>query len=182
MKYAVGLYTNESPTRKSAMNGACVRVCGIVLIFVNTNLIHFNAKSIPVELSSRRQEFSRHFKLRLCCCASSQLRLVPILHSHQTLSESRLTFLLWEKNISQLSSDKLHPKRQRILCGQSWVLHQDLYLPGLWAYFLLSRLNFLNKLDACTPWAQPLSCQIWLSKPFTMFISLWLTPTWARCV
>lgn len=97
MKYAVGLYTNESPTRKSAMNGACVRVCGIVLIFVNTNLIHFNAKSIPVELSSRRQEFSRHFKPRLCCCASSQLRLSPILHSHQTLSELGLTFLLWEK-------------------------------------------------------------------------------------
>ena len=48
----VGLYTNESPTRNSAMNGAVVRVCGIVLIFVNTNLIHFNAKSIPVELSS----------------------------------------------------------------------------------------------------------------------------------
>ena len=97
MKYAVGLYTNESPTRKSAMNGACVRVCGIVLIFVNTNLIHFNAKSIPVELSSRRQEFSRHFKPRLCCCASSQLRLSPILHSHQTLSELGLTFLLWKK-------------------------------------------------------------------------------------
>ena len=60
------------------------------------------------------------------------------------------------------------------------IIHQDLYLTaGLCTYFLLSYLNFLNKLDGWTPWAQPLSCHIWLSKPFSMFISAWLAPTWA---
>ena len=155
MKYAVGLYTNESPTRKSAMNGACVRVCGIVLIFVNTNLIHFNAKSIPVELSSRRQEFSRHFKPRLCCCASSQLRLSPILHSHQTLSELGLTFLLWEKvflNCHQkkvIRGDKSYGAASR---GYYIKIFISLVFVHIFSW-LLSCLNFLNKPDACTPWA-----------------------------
>ena len=125
---AVGLYTNESPTRNSAMNGAVVRVCGIVLIFVNTNLIHFNAKSIPVELSSWRQEFSRHFKPRLCWCASSQLRLSPILHSHQTLSELGLTFLLWEKIFLNCHQKKSHLRRQRLWCDQSWVLYIKIFI------------------------------------------------------